>query len=217
MLHGEAVATRAPMRELEMHPIFFGVKRVHIEVVRLTRRLIWLSNLTPARFDMLRIVQVYPDGVGQGTIQWLLGVTAPVVSRMLKALEQLGFVARERHRRDGRSRWVRLTERGETAVRVAATATLGNLEAERTAARVVAGSKRLESQSYDETLNTIEQARDDVARVDGFLTTMRAALADRAAFHHPWLPICDRRTPLFLSIVDAGYRYDDEDPRAELA
>ncbi len=175
-----------------MHAVFFGVKRMHIELVRLTRQMIWHSNLTPARFDMLRVVRVYPDGIAQGTVQWLLGVSAPVVSRMLKALEQLGYVLRERHRRDGRSRWIRLTERGEIAVRVAATATLGNLEAERTAARLVTGNGRLVSESYEETLTTIEQAKDDVARVDGFLSTMRTAIADRAAFHHPWLPICDR-------------------------
>ncbi len=201
-----------------MHAIFFGVKRVHLEVVRLTRDLIRHSNLTPARFDMLRIVQVYPDGVAQGTIQWLLGVTAPVVSRMVKALELLGFVARERHRRDGRSRWVRLTERGAIAVRVASSATLTNFEAERTAARVVTGDKRLQSDSYDETVKTIEQATDTVALVDGILTKMRAALADRAAFHHPWLPISDRRPPLAVTrMPDGRCLYGDAELLASLA
>jgi DNA-binding MarR family transcriptional regulator len=201
-----------------MHAIFFGVKRVHIEVVRLTRRMIWLSNLTPARFDLMRIVQLYPDGVAQGTIQWLLGVSAPVVSRMLKALQQLGFVERERHRRDGRARWVTLTERGAIATRVAASATLVNLEAERTAARAVTGNNRRESASYDEILHTIEHAKGAVAEVDAFLTTMRAALEDRAAFHHPWLPISERMPPMiFTTMVDGRLRYGDEDLLALLA
>lgn len=201
-----------------MHEIFFGVKRVHIEVVRLTRRMIFHSHLTPARFDMLRIVKLYPDGVAQGTIQWLLGVTAPVVSRMLKALEALGFVDRERAARDRRSRWVRLTERGAIAVGVASSATLGNLEAERTAARLVLGSDRLVSDSYEETLRTIDEGSDSVAHVDGFLVKMRAALADRAAFHHPWKPICERMPPfIFHTLVDGRLRYGDEDLLAQLA
>jgi len=137
---------------------------------------------------------------------------------MLKALEQLGYVDRERSARDRRVRWIRLTERGEIAVRVASSATLGNLEAERTAARIVTGDKRLESESYEETLSTIAQAQDTVARVDGFLTAMRAALADRAAFHHPWLPICDRMPPMiFTTVVDGRCRYGDEDLLAMLA
>jgi DNA-binding MarR family transcriptional regulator len=114
---------------------------------------------------------------------------------MLKSLQALGFVSRERCERDGRARDVKLTYRGGIALRVACSATLGNLEAERTAARAVAGNPKEESDSEDETLSTIREARGDVARVDGFLTAMRRALADRAAFHHPWLPVRDRMFP----------------------
>ena len=200
-----------------MHAIFFGVKRVHIEVVRLTRKMILHSNLTPARFDLLRIVRLYPDGIGQGSIQWLLGVTAPVVSRMLKALEKLGYVERERPERDRRTQWIRLTERGAIALAVASSETLGDLEAERTAARAVTGSTRLVPETYEEILTTIHEAKDAVDRVDGFLTVMRKALADRAAFHHPWLPICDRLPPMtFHTIVDGRLRYGDEDLLAML-
>jgi DNA-binding MarR family transcriptional regulator len=179
-----------------MHAIFFGVKRVHIEVVRLTRWMISHSNLTPARFDLLRIVQLYEDGIAQGTIQWLLGVTAPVVSRMIKALHQLGFVDREVHPRDGRSRWIRLTPRGLIALRVAASATLADFEAERTAARLVTGNKRLESESREETLDTIERAQPIVAHVDRVLVAMRIALVDRAPYRHPWQPMSEQPPPL---------------------
>jgi DNA-binding MarR family transcriptional regulator len=167
---------------------------------------------------MLRIVQLYPDGIAQGTIQWLLGVTAPVVSRMIKALHQLGYVERELNRRDRRSRWIRLTARGEIAVRVASSATLGNLEAERTAARIVTGNKRRASGSYDETLRTITQAKETVTRVDHFLVTMRAALSDRAAFHQPWRPICHQLAPLaFTTAAHVAAHYDDEATLAQLA
>jgi DNA-binding MarR family transcriptional regulator len=200
-----------------MHAVFFGVKRVHIEVVRLTQKMILHSNLTPARFDLLRIVRLYPDGIGQGSIQWLLGVTAPVVSRMLKALETLGYVERERPERDRRTQWIRLTHRGAIAVGVASSATLGDLEAERTAARAVTGNTRLVPETYEEILTTIKEAKDTVARVDGFLDAMRKALADRAAFNHPWLPICDRLPPMiFTTMVDGRLRYGDEDLLAML-
>ncbi len=142
-----------------------------------------------------------------------ISVTAPVVSRMVKALEELGYITRERLDRDRRSRWIQLTERGSIAVRVAAAATVGNLEAERTAARVVLGSKKLESESYEETSNTIAQAVDAVARVDSSLKKMRIALDDRAAFHPPWLPICDRIPPSiftsFTTLDDPQLRYGD--------
>ena len=201
-----------------MHAIFFGVKRVHIEVVRLTQKMILHSNLTPARFDMLRIVRLYPDGIGQGSVQWLLGVSASVVSRMMKALERLGYVERERPERDRRIKVVRLTHRGAIAVGVASSETLGDLEAERTAARAVTGNTRLVPESFEETLTTIEQAKEPVSRVDCFLTAMRKALADRAAFHHPWLPICDRLPPMiFTTMVDGRLRYGDEDLLAGLS
>jgi len=94
-----------------MHAIFFGIKRVHLRVLAVTRRMIGLSALTRARFDMLRIVELHPHGITQSTIRWLLGVSAPTVSRMLKALQRLGFVDRHRDARDGRCVRVRLTPR----------------------------------------------------------------------------------------------------------
>lgn len=98
-------------------------------------------------------------------------------------------------------------------MRVAAAATLGNLEAERTAARLVIGSKRVQPESYEETLSTIAEAEDAVARVDSSLKKMRIALDDRAAFHHPWLPICDRLPPSiftsFTTLDDPQLRYCD--------
>lgn len=179
-----------------MHAIFFGVKRVHIEVVRLTREMIRHSNLTPARFDLMRIVKIYPDGIPQGTIRWLLGVTAPVVSRMIKALHELGYVDREVHRRDRRSRWIRLTERGEIALRVASSATQRDREDERTAARIVTGNKRLESESWQETLDTIDHAKPIVDLVDRILLVMRIALVDRAPYRHPWRHMSEEPAPI---------------------
>src|SRR3954471_16894373 len=99
-----------------MHASFFGIKRVHLRVLAVTRPMIKDYELTPARFDMLRVVLLHPDGIAQTTLRWLLGVSAPTVSRMLKSLQQLGFVERERDLADGRCLNVLLTPRGRVAV-----------------------------------------------------------------------------------------------------
>src|SRR4029079_19247651 len=96
--------------EARMHPIFFGIKRVHLRVVAVTRKLLLGVQLTPARFDMLRIVGLHEHwGAAQSKIQYLLGVSAATVSRMLKSLEVLGFVVRKRMARDARCVLVPLT------------------------------------------------------------------------------------------------------------
>ena len=100
-----------------MHRIFFSVKRVHLRVVEISKRLVKHFELTPARFDMLRIVRLHaPHGVTQSRIRELLGVSAATISRMLKSLQVLGFVRRMRHPRDARDVLVWLTELGENRV-----------------------------------------------------------------------------------------------------
>jgi len=51
-------------------------------------------------------------GMFQKEIHPELGVTAPVVSRMLQALQALGWVTRERVKSDRRQLWVKLTRDG---------------------------------------------------------------------------------------------------------
>ncbi|MDB4934333.1 MAG: MarR family [Labilithrix sp.] len=193
-----------------MHPVFFGVKRVHIEVVRFTDRLLRCSGLTPARFDMLRIVKLHPDGIPQATLRWLLGVTAPVVSRMLKALQEKGLVARERDTEDGRCRIVRLTERGKVAVHMGLELTIISDEADRTAARAATGDTRVARISHDDTHSTIRNAREKVAQADGFLRNMRKALFDRAPFHHPWRPWKELMPVAYTQLVDGRIQYGNE-------
>jgi DNA-binding MarR family transcriptional regulator len=66
-------------------------------------------GLTPARFDMMTAIG--SNGVTQARLRMLLGVSRPVVSRMLAALEKLGFVVRGA-RALGRTRSVELTAEG---------------------------------------------------------------------------------------------------------
>jgi DNA-binding MarR family transcriptional regulator len=107
-----------------MNAIFFSAKRVFHGAVRVTRKSMQsvAPGLTAARFDMLfaltrrthdRDTLARVD-CRQSELRACLGVSAPVVSRMLRSLEALGWVMRKRssERLDQRQVWVSLTEAG---------------------------------------------------------------------------------------------------------
>jgi DNA-binding MarR family transcriptional regulator len=173
-----------------MHTIFFASKRVHLEVVwRLTRPLLEESEcgLTPARFDLMRIVNMREHGVLQGTLQWLLGVSAPTISRMVKALVELGMVRRTYYELDTRCRKVHITEKGVEAVAKALAATVGVREDERAVARCALGDTTQRKRgSADETERMIARAKTKVRVLANALARMRKALFDVAAAPHPW-------------------------------
>jgi DNA-binding MarR family transcriptional regulator len=157
-----------------MHQMFFGVKRVHLLNLRLSRLLLrdfWeFDSVTPARFDMLRIVHVYDvEGVSvaQGSIRELLGVSGATVSRMLKALEGLGYIVRERKKwRPGLH--VSFTDSGRALVK-----------------RLMA--RCIEDASIDAELDEMmepEQYR--LAAFDELLLFFRGAYQDPARFPNPW-------------------------------
>jgi DNA-binding MarR family transcriptional regulator len=196
-----------------VHAIFFGIKRVHLRVLALTRRMVDLYGLTPARFELLRIVHLQPDGIAQSTLRWLLGVAAPTVSKMLKSLEDLGIVGRARDPRDARCLIVRLTRRGLRAVTMARFDAVDRLEAEFMAARGVLGDPRDDIESGDEFDELLAAGRAGVDDIDRLLTNMRRAFADPAPFRDPW-----RSAPftslVFTTLVDGRCRYGDHDPFA---
>jgi DNA-binding MarR family transcriptional regulator len=107
-----------------MHAIAFGTKRAHHGFVRITRKALASVGLTAARFDMMHALAGRGrKGHGapcvlQRELQRQLGVTASVISRMLKALERLGFLRRFRAS-DRRQRIIELTERGMECIRAA--------------------------------------------------------------------------------------------------
>jgi DNA-binding MarR family transcriptional regulator len=100
-----------------MNAIAFGTKRAFHAFLRLTRKGFASVGLTAARFDLLygairgRIGD--RDVVLQSTLRRKLGVTAGVVSRMLGALEVLGWIVREVPDFDRRQRVVKLTAKGQ--------------------------------------------------------------------------------------------------------
>lgn len=155
-----------------MHAMFFGIKRVHLRVLHISRGLLRGVELTPARFDMMRLIKVYEeDGIRQATIQCFLGVSAATVSRMLKSLEALGFIARERVAHDRRCVVVRITAAGdETLARAMPLVDRGI--AERLALRGL-GFARDTAQAALGTLQTM-------------LLRIRRNYADPVLVEHPW-------------------------------
>ena len=110
-----------------MNNHFFLFKRVYYGTLRVTRKRLTEVGLTAARYDMLHTLVIGGRGRSpmtgknsnrQGELQRKLGVTKSVVSRMLKALEKLGFVRRQRCA-DRRQRLVELTDLGLERVRAA--------------------------------------------------------------------------------------------------
>jgi DNA-binding MarR family transcriptional regulator len=108
-----------------MNAIFFGTKRVFHSVLRTMRRPLQSFGLTSARYDLMFMVFEHA-GVRDEHREMLqsdmwreLGVSASVVSRMLRSLETLGLVRRHLDEVDGRAKRVMLTKRGLDAVRSA--------------------------------------------------------------------------------------------------
>jgi DNA-binding MarR family transcriptional regulator len=111
-----------------MNAIFFSCKRVFHGALRIGRQPLQsvASGLTAARFDMMFALAGQPrtanqfrrDRMLQSELRKTLGVCAPVVSRMLRSLEALGWVKRRREEYgDRRQRVVELTETGLACMR----------------------------------------------------------------------------------------------------
>ena len=176
-----------------MHRVFFSLKRVHLRIVEVGKGLLRRFHLTPARFDMLRIVLVHaPHGVSQGRIRELLGVSATTVSRMLASLEELGLIVRHRWEHDARQLIVNLTELGKSRVTDAMEALVDHGAAERMARRGV----DFDAQAAVPRLRVLQRA----------LASMRRIYGDHAAFVDPW-----RTEPLvpyyFTTLVDGRVVY----------
>jgi DNA-binding MarR family transcriptional regulator len=101
-----------------MHAILFSVKRTFHKSVWFGRFLLKDYCLTPSRFDILYILQSYRElpSLWQSRIREILGIRGPTLSRMIKALEQLGFIRRERSFLDRRQFEISLTKRGRETV-----------------------------------------------------------------------------------------------------
>ena len=193
-----------------MHRVFFSVKRVHLRVVEESKVLVRRFGLTPARFDLLRVVDAHePHAVAQSEICRVLGVSAATVSRMLIALEKIGFIERTADQRDRRRLLVRLTDFGWNRVDEAIVACVTVGAAEAMARRGVGGDGQL--------------AVIRLRLLQKHLNSMRRVYGDSAPFVDPWrvrelvpyhyTTVVNGRLRYTADIGKPRVQYDDDDRR----
>ena len=160
-----------------MHAIAFGSKRVFHGFLRVTRKPLSSIGLTAARFDLLSALAGprMPWGAEpQVELVKTLGVSPPVVSRMLKALEVLGLVKRVRMEEDRRFQLVFLTNKGFALLCEARGIVLGPVR--RLVEKALSGRRRC----------SLPIARIHVGTVDGYLWRLRRGTGDAASVEYPW-------------------------------
>ncbi|MDP9149898.1 MAG: MarR family winged helix-turn-helix transcriptional regulator [Myxococcota bacterium] len=161
-----------------MNAIFFGAKRAFQASLRIMRP--WFSRLglTAARFDMLTAIWRHPCGVFQRELRKMLGVTAPTISRMLRSLEDLGLIRRERGMRDRRLRHIALTDAG-LALIVRATYVF----IDSGAAQLAVDCALTNDRAHDVSRCFVE-----MEHAEAMLAALRAGFRDIARLHYPWHP-----------------------------
>ena len=97
----------------------YGLKRAYWGSLGTTRKRLKQMGLTAARFDLLYVLRKNRGPLAQRLIHPILGVTHPVVSRMLKSLELLGLTTREERSSDRRQWMISLTPKGRALIRQA--------------------------------------------------------------------------------------------------
>ena len=100
-----------------MDDVFFGVKRAHLAVNWWARLKLKEFEVTPARFDLMRLIYERHDFQWvQSELRARLGVARATISRMLKSLEKLGWIERKPNAWDRRTRDCVLTYEGRRIV-----------------------------------------------------------------------------------------------------
>jgi DNA-binding MarR family transcriptional regulator len=100
-----------------MDDLLFAFKRVHLAGNRNAMKLLLAFRVTPARFDLMRVL--YGNRTFSMQQSWLraqLGVARATLSKMLKALEKLGLVERKTDEFDRRTKKVTLTYEARSLV-----------------------------------------------------------------------------------------------------
>jgi DNA-binding MarR family transcriptional regulator len=185
---------RAVLSVLAMHKVFFGLKRAHHSVLRITRTALARMGLTAARFDLLYAVRERRNGVDQRNLQRRLGVGRSTVSRMLASLEKLGLVRRSVAGHDRRRKVVQLTTRGRWRIGFAhRNLTLSGWA--QLALDSALGTDRDSDQWCNEGACIMA-----TATIDGLLNRIRRAFGDGATLHYfgdpddfddPWEDVLD--------------------------
>jgi len=162
-----------------MHALFFGAKRAYYATLKVARPVLARFGLTPARLDLMTVItKGGGHRVWQSEIRKALGVAAATVSRMVRALEELGFVERKRSAYERRQIEVSLTDEGRARVSAVQDEVIdaGYIEL---AADSALGEERWHDGDY-----CFEQ----MDGADWAFRRLRHCFGDRATLYHPWHP-----------------------------
>ena len=158
-----------------MNVIAFATKRTFHGFLRVTRRAFASVGLTAARFDMMQAIQGPgrdpPMSSRQDELRRELGVTAGVVSRMVRALEKLGFVGRAR---SGRTFVIWLTAEGRSRLLSARSMLLRSLQ--RLVYLAICFGKHHDPNERFRRMD----------RLESYLRVLRQHLGDRAELYYAW-------------------------------
>jgi DNA-binding MarR family transcriptional regulator len=165
-----------------MHTVFFGLKRAHHSVLRISRHALAKMGLTAARFDMLYAVKTHGGDIRQSTLRRWLGVGRTTVSRMLASLEGLGLVTRRGHWSDRRQKVVRLTPAGSKRIDFA------HRRFTRSGWAQLAIDTALCGDHQSDSWCDPSQCLKATATTDGLLNRIRRAFGDHATLCCPWSP-----------------------------
>jgi DNA-binding MarR family transcriptional regulator len=168
-----------------MNAIFFAAKRVFHGALRVSRPQLQsvARGLTSARFDMMYALTTPVRGplkferyeTRQSDLRKTLGVTATVVSRMLRSLEVLGWVTRRRSSAgDRRQLHVTLTEAGLSCIRTAYKMLFRF--AERVVYHAICWGKHRDPNERFLHMD----------RLESYLRSLRAYCRDRARLYYAW-------------------------------
>jgi len=158
-----------------MDALFFATKRSYLASLRIARELVIPHGLTPARFDLLCALGEPYQAITLNELCARLGVSKATVSRMVKALEDLGFVQREHYLEDLRLRSVELTATGYQRMR----AVIRDVQA--------AGYIELAIESAVAPKRVPDStARAAARRALVMVRRLARGLGNRATFEYPW-------------------------------
>lgn len=99
-----------------MDDVLFGVKRAHLAANWWALLRLREFGVTPARFDLMRMIYGRDFRRVQSELRRQLGVARATISRMLRSLERLGWITREVNAYDRRTRDCVLTYEGRRVV-----------------------------------------------------------------------------------------------------
>jgi DNA-binding MarR family transcriptional regulator len=163
--------------------VFFALKRAYQGSLRVGRKAlvaVRCEGLTPARLDMLHALAT-EDFLPQRELQRILGVTKATVSRMVRALEELGYVRRDRDEEDRRCMFVWLTERGTACVYSATKALIASGKIRRTIVRALGRPVWL----YHRTPRELPEPRCRRLVLRWLLRSLRAGFYARGCLRYP--------------------------------